>query len=112
MRVRRLLAAAVVCGVMASMPPPTAEEVPTRLSIVPASQVRIADEFWTPRIEANRKVSIQAVYDRSAPRTPAQLIEAPFSKRQSPSCVFCRVAGQRWPCAQVASPLLAPIDIR
>lgn len=76
MRVRWLLAAAVVCGVMASMPAPTAEEAPGRLSIVPASQVRITDEFWTPRIEANRKVSIQAVYDRSAPRTPAQLIEA------------------------------------
>ena len=76
MHVRQLLAASVACGAVVWMASPVAQEPPARLTIVPASQVRITDEFWSPRIEANRTVSIQAVYDRSAPRAPAQLIEA------------------------------------
>ena len=58
------------------MSAPGAEQAPARLAIVPAAQVRITDGFWAPKIETNRTVSIKAVYDRSAPRTPAQLIEA------------------------------------
>ena len=74
MRLR--VAVLVACGVIAGMPAPVAEQAPARLAIVPASQVRITDGFWAPKIETNRRVSIQAVYDRAAPRTPAQLIEA------------------------------------
>jgi DUF1680 family protein len=46
---------------------------------VPPADVEIADAFWTPRLEANRTVSIQHVFDRSQRNGgagPAQLIEA------------------------------------
>src|SRR6185436_1217743 len=46
---------------------------------VPQAQVDITDEFWARKLEANRTVSIQHVFDRSEERggrAPAQLIEA------------------------------------
>ena len=77
MHVRGLPAASIAAAIVFLAPAPSAQDTETRLVAVPASQVRITDEFWTPRIERNRTVSIQAVYDRSGPRrSPAQLIEA------------------------------------
>src|SRR5262245_33457741 len=46
---------------------------------IPYSQVDITDSFWSQKIQANRTVSIQHVFDRSEERGnggPAQLIEA------------------------------------
>src|SRR5262245_16328159 len=46
---------------------------------VPLAQVDITDDFWAQRLELNRTVSIQHVFDRSEEhggRAPAQLIEA------------------------------------
>ena len=76
MHVRRIVAALAAGGVIVWTAGPVAQQAPARLAIVPATQVRITDAFWAPKIETNRKVSIQAVYDRAAPRVPAQLIEA------------------------------------
>ena len=58
---------------------------------VPQAQVDITDEFWARKLEANRTVSIQHVFDRSEERggrAPAQLIEAAgdmLSKRPDPA---------------------------
>src|SRR5262245_22941413 len=49
------------------------------IAAVPSRQVVVTDAFWAARMEANRSVSIQAVFDRSQARgggSPAQLIEA------------------------------------
>jgi hypothetical protein len=72
-------AAALACAVLVLGA--AAQQAPVRMaSPVPASQVRITDAFWTPRIEANRTKSIQHVFDRSEGRNggggPPQLIEA------------------------------------
>jgi DUF1680 family protein len=58
---------------------------------VPPAQVDITDAFWSQKIEANRTVSIQHVFDRSEERggqAPAQLIEAAaymLQKRSDPA---------------------------
>ncbi len=69
--------------------PPSTADYP--ITPVPSSQVDITDAFWTPRMEANRAVSIQHVFARSQERgggSPAQLIEAAaymLAKRRDPA---------------------------
>ena len=79
MRVRPPLATLAVCGVLTLVAESEPAAPDYAIKPVPASRVRIDDAFWSPKIEANRTVSIQHVFDRSEEHggtAPAQLIEA------------------------------------
>src|ERR1700733_4427250 len=76
----RLLSIVLVLGVAgaAQMAP---SPVPHDYAITPVArdQVQITDDFWAPKIEVNRTVSLQHVFDRSEEHggmAPPQLIEA------------------------------------
>lgn len=69
----------VVCFAATALTASAESRLDYPIKSVPASQVTIHDAFWSPRIEANRTVSIQHVFDRSEERGgggPAQLVEA------------------------------------
>src|SRR5438093_11402524 len=67
------------CGVLLLQGVPTHTGADDSIQPVPYSQVTIVDAFWAPKIEINRTVSIQHVFNRSEEHGgggPAQLIEA------------------------------------
>ena len=79
MRVRLPLAVLAVSGLLTIVAAGEPAAPDYAIKAVPASRVTIDDAFWSPKIEANRTVSIQHVFDRSEEHggmAPAQLIEA------------------------------------
>jgi len=58
-----VLLGAVAAGLLAHAQPPDAPIVS-----VPASSVDVTDAFWSARMEVNRTVSIQHVFDKSEER--------------------------------------------
>lgn len=80
-----------LCGVVLSLTASGQNDADYSVASVPSARVNITDEFWAPRIEANRTVSIQHVFARSGERggqAPAQLIEAAaymLAKRKDPA---------------------------
>ena len=92
MRASRLLPLALVTALVG-----LAQVVPTQaptdyaITAVPAAQVDVTDAFWAPKIEVNRTVSIQHVFDRAEEHgglAPPQLVEAAaymLSKRPDPA---------------------------
>ncbi|MBV9122166.1 MAG: glycoside hydrolase family 127 protein, partial [Planctomycetes bacterium] len=53
------LGALVLCSLIPAVPT-RAQEMPSRLNAVPFQDVHVEDAFWSPRIERNRTVTIEA----------------------------------------------------
>jgi hypothetical protein len=88
---RHSLPLALLCTGVLSLQARAPRTLDHPITPVPSAQVDITDAFWTPRMEANRTVSIQHVFARSQGRGgggPAQLIEAAafmLAKRRDPA---------------------------
>ena len=79
MRPRLVLTAIAACGLFVWVAARESDAPDYPIRPVPASRVTITDAFWSAKIEVNRTVSIQHVFDRSEEHggmAPAQLIEA------------------------------------
>lgn len=91
MRLRLLLPTALLLVIVLSPAGSAVQEPDYAIAPVPYSHVDITDAFWTKKIEVNRTVSIQHVFDRAEEQNgggPAQLIEAAgymLAKRADPA---------------------------